>query len=103
MPYSYASTEQAEEIVISAQDFPSACKVVLKGVEHLKNKSKETLDEKDVVINPRVTFDISQSRNSNLGANLEIEGIDKSEYDRIFKSYKDIVLLQGWETCPCNA
>lgn len=68
---------------------PHMVAVVLKGVEHLKNKSKETLDEKDVVINPRVTFDISQSRNSNLGANLEIEGIDKSEYDRIFKSYKD--------------
>ena len=63
--------------------------VVLKGVEHLRNKNKETLSNEDVVINPRVIFNISQSRNSNLGANLEIEGIDKSEYDKIFKSYKD--------------
>ena len=63
--------------------------VVLKGVEHLKNKNKETLSNEDVVINPRVIFNISQSRNSNLGANLEIEGIDKSEYEKIFKSYKD--------------
>ena len=57
--------------------------VVLKGVEHLKNKNKETLSNEDVVINPRVIFNISQSRNSNLGANLEIEGIDKSEYEKI--------------------
>ena len=63
--------------------------VVLKGVKYLQDKNKETLDEKDVVINPKVIFDITQSRNSNLGANLEIEGVDKSEYDRIFKSYKD--------------
>lgn len=68
---------------------PHMVAVVLKGVEHLKNKNKETLSNEDVVINPRVIFDISQSRNSNLGANLEIEGIDKSEYDKIFKSYKD--------------
>ncbi|MFQ7120601.1 MAG: SWIM zinc finger family protein [Intestinibacter sp.] len=27
--------------------------VVLKGVEHLKNKNKETLSNEDVVINPR--------------------------------------------------
>ena len=63
--------------------------VVLKGVEYLRNKNKETLSNEDVVINPRVIFNISQSRNSNLGANLEIEGIDKSEYEKIFKSYKD--------------
>lgn len=68
---------------------PHMVAVVLKGVKYLQDKNKETLDEKDVVINPKVIFDITQSRNSNLGANLEIEGVDKSEYDRIFKSYKD--------------
>ena len=68
---------------------PHMVAVVLKGVKYLQDKNKETLDEKDVVINPKVIFDITQSRNSNLGVNLEIEGVDKSEYDRIFKSYKD--------------
>ena len=37
MPYSYASSAEAEEIEIKAQDFPSACKVVLKGVERDSN------------------------------------------------------------------
>ena len=55
----------------------------------LRNKNKETLSNEDVVINPRVIFNISQSRNSNLGAKLEIEGIEKREYEKIFKSYKD--------------
>ena len=72
---------------------PHMVAVVLKDLKYLQDKNKETLDEKDVVINPKVIFDITQSRNSNLGANLEIEGVDKSEYDRIFKSYKEICLL----------
>ena len=37
MPYSYESTAESEEIIIKAQDFPSACKVVLKGVERDQN------------------------------------------------------------------
>ena len=68
---------------------PHMVAIVLKGLEHLKNKNKKTLSKKDVVINPVVKFNISQSRNSNLGADLDIEGIDKSEYYKIFKSYKE--------------
>ena len=37
MPYSYRDNGDFEEIVIKAQDFPSACKVVLKGVERDRN------------------------------------------------------------------
>ena len=37
MPYSYESSAEAEEIEIKAQDFPSACKVVLKGIERDAN------------------------------------------------------------------
>ena len=37
MPYSYQDDGDFEEIVIKAQDFPSACKVVLKGVERDRN------------------------------------------------------------------
>ncbi|MFR5131320.1 MAG: SNF2 helicase associated domain-containing protein [Terrisporobacter sp.] len=32
---------------------------------------------------------MSQSRNGNLGGNLNIEGVDKLEYANIFQSYKD--------------
>lgn len=68
---------------------PHMVAIVLKGLEYLKNKNKKTLSKKDVVINPIVSFDISQSRNSNLRADLNIEGVDKSEYYKIFKSYKE--------------
>ena len=37
---------------------PHMVAVVLKGVKYLQDKNKETLDEKDVVINPKVIFDI---------------------------------------------
>lgn len=62
---------------------------VLKGIQNLRNKTKEEFSEGDVVINPTITFDISQSRGGYLGGNLNIEGIDKSEYGKIFESYKD--------------
>ncbi|MGM9531525.1 SNF2 helicase associated domain-containing protein, partial [Intestinibacter sp.] len=68
---------------------PHMVAIVLKGLEYLRNKNKKTLSKKDVVINPVVKFSISQSRNSNLGADLDIDGIDKNEYYKIFKSYKE--------------
>ncbi|MEG1409099.1 MAG: DEAD/DEAH box helicase [Terrisporobacter sp.] len=68
---------------------PHIAAVVLKGIENLRNKDKEEFSEGDVVINPIVTFNISQSRGGNLGGSLHIEGIDKSEYGRVFESYKD--------------
>lgn len=68
---------------------PHIVATVLKGVQNLRNKTKEEFSEGDVVINPTITFDISQSRGGYLGGNLNIEGIDKSEYGKIFESYKD--------------
>lgn len=68
---------------------PHIVATVLKGVQNLRNKTKEEFSEGDVVINPSITFDISQSRGGYLGGNLNIEGIDKSEYGKIFESYKD--------------
>ena len=68
---------------------PHIVAVVLKGIKDLREKTKEELNEGDVVLNPSIIFEISQSRNGNLGANLTIEGIDKSEYEKMFNSYKD--------------
>lgn len=61
----------------------------LKGVKKLREKSKEEFSEGDVILNPAVTFDLSQSRGGNLGATLHIEGVDKNEYGNIYESYKD--------------
>ena len=68
---------------------PHIVATVLKGIHNLRNKTKEEFSEGDVVINPSVIFDISQSRGGYLGGSLHIEGIDKSEYSKIFESYKD--------------
>ena len=68
---------------------PHIVAIVLKGIKKLRDKTKEEFSEGDIVLNPSVTFDISQSRGGNLGGNLNIEGIDKSEYNKIFQSYKD--------------
>ena len=68
---------------------PHIVATVLKGIQNLRNKTKEEFSEGDVVINPTITFDIRQSRGGYLGGNLNIEGIDKSEYGKIFESYKE--------------
>ena len=67
MPYSYASTEQAEEIVINAQDLPSACKVVLKGVERDQN-SKIVADMSFIFDRAKPQNDFSIDTSSELSA-----------------------------------
>lgn len=68
---------------------PHIVATVLTGIKKLRDKTKEEFSEGDVVLNPSVIFDISQSRNGNLGGNLSIDGIDKNEYENIFQSYKE--------------
>ncbi len=62
--------------------------IVHSGVKKIKDKGKEVFTKNDVVINPSATLTISQSRNGNLGASLDIQGIDKNEYSKIYESYK---------------
>lgn len=68
---------------------PHIVATVLEGIKRLRAKNKEEFAEGDVILNPSITFDISQSRGGNLGASLYIEGIDKKEYENIYQSYKD--------------
>lgn len=68
---------------------PHMVAAVLNGIKKLRDKSKEEFSEGDVILNPSVIFDISQSRGGNLGADLYIEGIDKNEYEKIYESYKE--------------
>ena len=67
MPYSYASSAEAEEIVINAQDFPSACKVVLKGVERDQN-SKIVADMSFIFDRAKPQNDFSIDTSSELSA-----------------------------------
>ena len=67
MPYSYTSTHEAEEIVINAQDFPSACKVVLKGVERDQN-SKIVADMSFIFDRAKPQNDFSIDTSSELSA-----------------------------------
>lgn len=67
MPYSYESTSEAEEIEIKAQDFPSACKVVLKGVERDAN-SKIVADMSFIFNRAKPQNDFSIDTSSELSA-----------------------------------
>lgn len=62
---------------------------VLEGIKKLRDKTKEEFSEGDIVLNPTVIFDLSQSRGGNLGASLHIDKIDENEYANIYNSYKD--------------
>ena len=62
---------------------------VLTGIKKLRDKGREEFAEGDVILNPSVAFNLSQSRGGNLGASLYIEGIDKHEYRNIYESYKE--------------
>lgn len=68
---------------------PHIVATVLTGIKKLRDKTKEEFLEGDVILNPNVVFNFTQSRNGNIGASLYIEGVDKSEYENIYKSYKD--------------
>lgn len=68
---------------------PHIVATVLTGIKKLRDKTKEEFSEGDVILNPNVVFNFTQSRNGNLGASLYIEDIDKNEYENIYKSYKD--------------
>lgn len=72
-----------------SQVCPHMVASVLRGIKKLRDKSKEEFSEGDVILNPTITFDLSQSRGGNLGASLHIEGVDKNEYGNIYESYKD--------------
>ena len=67
MPYSYASSAEAEEIEIKAQDFPSACKVVLKGIERDAD-SKVIADMSFIFNRAKPTNDFSIDTSSELSA-----------------------------------
>ena len=67
MPYSYTSSAESEEIIIKAQDFPSACKVVLKGVERDQN-SKIIADMSFIFDRAKPTNDFSIDTSSELSA-----------------------------------
>lgn len=67
MPYSYESTAEAEEIEIKAQDFPSACKVILKGVERDAN-SKIVADMSFIFNRAKPQNDFSIDTSSELSA-----------------------------------
>ena len=67
MPYSYESSAEAEEIEIKAQDFPSACKVVLKGIERDAN-SKVIADMSFIFNRAKPQNDFSIDTSSELSA-----------------------------------
>ncbi|MEF9990591.1 MAG: DEAD/DEAH box helicase [Romboutsia sp.] len=72
--------------------------VVLKGCDNdfIDNK-KHIYDEKNI-INPKINFNFSQSRNGYIGADLCIDGVNKVEYRKIFNSFKENKKLHSLES-----
>ncbi|SCI15945.1 DEAD/DEAH box helicase [Romboutsia sp. Marseille-P6047] len=79
---------------ISRDSQPKICShivaTVLSGTDSLNKKEdfayKENIDN---IIDPSLTFNTSQSRGGYIGVDLDIDGINKNEYRRIFNSYKE--------------
>ncbi len=62
---------------------------VLNGIEKINNQTKENdYNDENTTINTNITVDISQSRNGYMNMKLDIDDVDKSEYRKIFESYK---------------
>ena len=79
---------------ISRDSQPKICShivaMVLCGIDNL-NKKEEIIYEENIdnIIDPSLTINISQSRGGYIGVDLDIDGINKNEYRRIFNSYKE--------------
>lgn len=72
-----------------AQICPHMVAIALKGANNLKSvKIQESYNE-GITINPQVIVNITQSRNGHMGMNLNIDGVDKINYKRIFNSFKE--------------
>ncbi|RDY28983.1 DEAD/DEAH box helicase [Romboutsia weinsteinii] len=78
---------------ISKNNKPQICAHIvataLKGFDALKHTNDNEEISEGVTIIPEVTLNISQSRGGYLGLDLDIFGVDKIEYRRIFNSYKE--------------
>ena len=76
---------------ISKDNQPRICShivaTVLKGLEG--NNHDEIYKHNETIIDPSISLTINQSRNGYIGLDLEIEGIDKNEYRRVFNAYKE--------------
>jgi len=77
---------------ISKDNQPRICShivaTVLKGLEGNDNNEDYEKDNESI-IDPSISLTINQSRNGYMGLDLEIEGIDKNEYRRVFNAYKE--------------
>ncbi|WP_042276556.1 DEAD/DEAH box helicase [[Clostridium] dakarense] len=72
-----------------AQICPHIVAIALNGADNLKKvKIQESYNE-GITINPQIMVNITQSRNGHMGMNLNIDGVDKIEYRRIFNSFKE--------------
>lgn len=72
-----------------AQICPHMIAIALNGADNLKNIKVEESYNEGITINPQIIINITQSRNGHMGMDLNISGVDKIEYRRIFNSFKE--------------
>ena len=61
--------------------------VVLQGLENIKNELPKTQEGK--VLNSKVSIEVVKVNENYIGIDLNFSGIDKGEYENIFKSYRE--------------
>ena len=84
------SSCDCQDIVSSTHTFglcAHAVAVALKGIETLKQKNRP--EEECVILTPVVKVSLSVLRKGGFGMAFEIEGIEKSQYRKIFTAYKE--------------
>ncbi|MGL5694525.1 MAG: SNF2-related protein, partial [Peptostreptococcaceae bacterium] len=78
---------------ISKDNQPKICShivaTVLKGIDSIENQQPIEEEENDSIIDPSLTLTINQSRGGFLGLDLDIDGVNKIEFRKIFNSYKE--------------
>ena len=66
---------------------PHTVAIALKGIELLKQK--DVPDEEKIIITPAIEVSLTALKKGGFGMNFTIEGIEKTEYRKIFTAYKE--------------
>ena len=80
---------------------PHVVATVLKGLDSLKHQAEEGVSKEGVIYSPEVTVSMSPGRNGYMKMEFDIEGIERSEYRKIYNAYKEKKKLYRFQDGSC--
>ena len=80
---------------------PHVVATVLKGLDSLKHQAEEGVSNEGVIYSPEVTVSMSPGRNGYMKMEFDIEGIERSEYRKIYNAYKEKKKLYRFQDGSC--